>query len=213
MSGTTSDTAAWFDETFGDQRIMVILRGHAPQRTVELCHRAWDLGITQVEVPVQSPDALPSLRASIAAARERGLGVGAGTVTTLDQLTEVAEAGVTFTVAPGLDPDVVRRSTEIGLPHLPGVATPSEIQQAVRLGSTWLKAFPASELGAGWFRAVRAPFPGVHLVATGGISAANAREFLDAGAHVISLGSAVEDPEALERVQETVREMDRTEGP
>lgn len=201
MSGTT----AWFDEVFADQRVMVILRGYDPRRTVELCTRAWDLGITQVEVPVQSPDALPSLHAAVGAARERGTGVGAGTVTTLDQLAEVAEAGVTFTVAPGLDPDVVRRSAEIGLPHLPGVATPSEIQQGVRLGLTWLKAFPASELGAGWFRAVLAPFPRVRFVATGGMSAGNARDFLDAGARVISLGSAIEDPAALDAVQEMLR--------
>lgn len=204
MSDQTGATR-WFDEVFADQRAMVILRGYPPERTVELCARAWDLGITQVEVPVQSPDALPSLRAALDAARERGLGVGAGTVTTVEQLEDVAAAGVTFTVAPGLDDDVVRRSGELGLPHLPGVATPSEIQHAVRLGLTWLKAFPASVLGPEWFRAVLAPFPGVRLVATGGVSAANVRDFLDAGARVVSLGSAVADPAAFDAVREMLR--------
>lgn len=204
MSDQTGATR-WFDEVFADQRAMVILRGYPPERTVELCSRAWDLGITQVEVPVQSPDALPSLRAALDAARERGLGVGAGTVTTVEQLEDVAAAGVTFTVAPGLDDDVVRRSGELGLPHLPGVATPSEIQHAVRLGLTWLKAFPASVLGPEWFRAVLAPFPGVRLVATGGVSAANVRDFLDAGARVVSLGSAVADPAAFDAVREMLR--------
>lgn len=196
---------AWFDEVFAEQRVMVILRGQSPERTVELCTRAWDLGITQVEVPVQSPDALPSLRAALAAARERGLGVGAGTVTTVPVLEQVVAAGVTFTVAPGLDDDVVRRSTELGVPHLPGVATPSEIQRARRLGLRWLKAFPASVLGAPWFAAVRAPFPDVRLVATGGVSVDNVRDFLDAGARVVSLGSAISDAGAFDAVREMLR--------
>lgn len=200
--GATGSVRSRFGDLFAGQRVMVILRGYSPGRTVELCTRAWDLGITQVEVPVQSPDALPSLHAAVAAARERGLGAGAGTVTTVEQLEEVAAADVSFTVAPGLDDDVVRRSAELGLPHLPGVATPSEIQRAARLGLTWLKAFPASVLGAAWFRAVRAPFPRVRLVATGGISAANAQEFLDAGAEVVALGSALEDPAQLDAVRE-----------
>ncbi|NMR21263.1 bifunctional 4-hydroxy-2-oxoglutarate aldolase/2-dehydro-3-deoxy-phosphogluconate aldolase [Cellulomonas fimi] len=194
----------WFESVFAAQRVMVILRGFPPARTVELCTRAWDAGIAQVEVPVQSPDALPSLRAAIAAGRERDRGVGAGTVTTVQQLAEVAAAGVAFTVAPGLDDEVVRWSTERELPHLPGVSTPSEIQRAVRLGLTWVKAFPATVLGPSWFTAVRAPFPLVRLVATGGISAENAPAFLHAGARVVSLGSAVADPRQLEAVRSLI---------
>ncbi|WP_123920312.1 bifunctional 4-hydroxy-2-oxoglutarate aldolase/2-dehydro-3-deoxy-phosphogluconate aldolase [Georgenia muralis] len=179
---------------------MVILRGRPPAQTVELCHRAWDLGITQVEVPVQSPDAVPSLVAAVAAGAERGHGVGAGTVTTLDQLNEVAEIGVSFTVAPGLDDDVVRWSQEHGLPHLPGVSTPSEIQRAVRHGLGWVKAFPASVLGTGWFTAMRGPFPTLRTVATGGMTVATVVEYRDAGARVVSLGSALDDPAQVEEL-------------
>src|SRR5262245_5899936 len=120
-----------FDEIFGKQQIMAILRGMPERETVELASRAWDLGIDLVEVPVQTPDALPALRAAIAAGAERGHTVGAGTVITLEQVTAVAEAGAAFTVAPGLDPAVLAASTAAGLPHLPGVATPSEIQLAL----------------------------------------------------------------------------------
>lgn len=197
--------SAWFDAAFADQQIMVILRGYSPERTVELCRRAWDAGITQVEVPVQSAEAFPALEAAIAAGHEHGRGVGAGTVTTQEQLERVAAAGVAFTVAPGLDDDVVRWSTAHDLPHLPGVSTPTEVQRAVRLGLGWLKAFPASVLGPGWFSAMRGPFPTVRLVATGGVSAGNARAFLDAGARVVSLGSALEDPAQLDAARQLVR--------
>jgi 2-dehydro-3-deoxyphosphogluconate aldolase/(4S)-4-hydroxy-2-oxoglutarate aldolase len=182
------------EDVFGDSRIMAILRGLPERETVELASRAWDLGIRLVEVPVQTPDALPSLRAAVAAGRERGLPVGAGTVISLEQVREVAASGAAFTVAPGFDPAVATASAGMGLPHLPGVATPSEIQQALRHGLTWLKAFPASALGTAWFTAMRGPFPQIKLVATGGLDARTAPEYLDAGARVVAVGSALADP-------------------
>ena len=90
MSG---DFGAWFDAAFAATPVMAILRGHDPARTVELSTRAWDLGIEHVEVPIQTPDAVPSLRAAIAAGAERGKGVGAGTVRRLTRI------GTIFVVA------------------------------------------------------------------------------------------------------------------
>jgi 2-dehydro-3-deoxyphosphogluconate aldolase / (4S)-4-hydroxy-2-oxoglutarate aldolase len=179
------------------QRVMAILRNMDVTRTVRLSIQAWDLGITLVEVPIQTPEALPALEAALAAARERGLSVGAGTVTTVDQVRLCARLGVAFTVAPGLDPDVVRESAATGVPHIPGVATASEIQRALRLGCTILKAFPASVLGIGWFKAMRGPFPHLPLVATGGMDAHNATDFLAAGANIVAVGTALEDEQQL----------------
>src|SRR4051794_23584342 len=93
-------------DLIGDRTVMAILRGLPANETVTLACRAWDLGIEAVEVPVQTPDALPSLRAAIAAGRERGHRVGAGTVISVDQVRDVAAAGAAFTVAPGFDPEV-----------------------------------------------------------------------------------------------------------
>jgi 2-dehydro-3-deoxyphosphogluconate aldolase/(4S)-4-hydroxy-2-oxoglutarate aldolase len=190
------------EEIFGDRRIMAILRGLPAGETVEMACRAWDLGIRLVEVPVQTPDAMPSLRAAVAAGRERGHPVGAGTVISVEQVREVAASGAAFTVAPGLDPDVAAASAASGLPHLPGVATPSEIQRALRHGLTWLKAFPARALGPDWFAAMRGPFPQIHLVATGGIDARTVPVFLDAGARVAAVGSALADPAQVELLAE-----------
>jgi 2-keto-3-deoxy-6-phosphogluconate aldolase len=82
--------------------------------------------------------------------------------------------------------------------HLPGVATPTDIQNVSQVGLRWLKAFPAVQLSAGWIRAVLAPFPNVCFVATGGIDAHNAGEFLDAGARVVAVGSALNDERQLD---------------
>lgn len=171
---------------------LVILRGLGIDRTVAAAARAWRLGIRLVEVPVQSEQDLAALAAVVSAGRAEQRPVGAGTVTAHALVRQVAEAGAAFTVAPGLDAEVAEASLAVGLPHLPGVATPSEVHHALRLGLTWQKAFPASVLGAEWITALHGPFPEVRFVATGGIDVRNGPAFLHAGAAAVSLGSSFE---------------------
>lgn len=186
--------------------VMAIFRSMPADHAVELAHKAWDLGIDLVEVPIQTPDAVPALEAVIAAGHQRGKLVGSGTITTEDQVRLSQRLGVAFTVAPGLDREVVAVSRQLGLPHLPGVASASEIQKAVRLGCDWVKAFPAAVLGADWFRAMKGgPFPGVSFVATGGLNASNAAAFLDAGASTVAVGSALADPRQVDMLAALVR--------
>lgn len=186
-----------FDELFSNTPVMAILRGYSVERTVKLAHTAWDLGVDCVEVPIQNAQALDALMAAVKAGDGRGKAVGAGTVVTAEHVRQARDAGAAFTVSPGLDPDVVASSLEFGLPSLPGVATASEIQAAMRLGLEWVKAFPAAELGPSWFKAMHGPFPHMKFVATGGMDASNAGEFLAAGAGIVSIGSALSDPHAL----------------
>jgi 2-dehydro-3-deoxyphosphogluconate aldolase/(4S)-4-hydroxy-2-oxoglutarate aldolase len=208
LDGRPDPSTPFFDRMFARQSVMAILRGMPPAETVALCGRAWDIGLDVVEVPIQTEDALPSLRAAVEAGRDRGLEVGAGTVVTIGQVHAARDAGAAFTVAPGLDEEVLRACHELGLPHLPGVATATEISRANRSGLRWLKAFPAAELGPSWVKAQLAPFPGTRFVATGGIDARNARTFLDAGARVVAVGSALNDPEQIELLAAQVRAVD-----
>jgi 2-dehydro-3-deoxyphosphogluconate aldolase/(4S)-4-hydroxy-2-oxoglutarate aldolase len=107
--------------------------------------------------------------------------VGAGTVLTVDQLDAARDAGAKFAVAPGLNPDVVERAVAVGMPIIPGVATPTEIERGLSLGLKLLKFFPAESLGGvPMLKALAGPYghTGVKLVPTGGISAANAPEYL-----------------------------------
>ena len=210
MSDTTTSTtpdgaAAWFDETFARAPIMAILRGVGVERAASLAVTAWDLGIDSVEVTLQSADDLLSLREVVRLAEERGKVVGAGTIVSPDQIAAAAEAGARYLVSPGLDPLVVAAAQRRGIPILPGVSTPSEVQLASSLGLTWLKAFPAQWLGTDWFRHIRGPFPRVRFVATGGLDANNARQFLDAGVRVVAVGSALEDPQQLVKLAELLK--------
>jgi 2-dehydro-3-deoxyphosphogluconate aldolase/(4S)-4-hydroxy-2-oxoglutarate aldolase len=187
---SADSTASFFDREFRDSPAMVILRGYSPAETVELCARAESLGIRLVEVPAQTPAALSSLEAALAWARGRDTLIGAGTVVTVETLRAVHGLGAQFTVAPGVDEAVSLLSQDLDMPHLPGVATATDVAAAMGLGHVWLKAFPASLLTAAWIQAMRGPFPGARFVATGGIATNNAGEFLDAGADAVSLGGA-----------------------
>ncbi|ADD43541.1 bifunctional 4-hydroxy-2-oxoglutarate aldolase/2-dehydro-3-deoxy-phosphogluconate aldolase [Stackebrandtia nassauensis] len=198
-----------FEELFGDDRVMVILRGLPPEDTVALAHTAWDAGVNLLEVPIGEPGQEKSLAAAVAAGAERGLDVGAGTVVSRAHVDAAAAAGAAYTVAPGLDPDVAAASFDAGMPHLPGVATASEIQRALAAGCDWVKAFPAAALGTSWFRAMHGPFPHLNIVATGGVSVASAPDFLAAGASVAALGSALADPQAVAGLARLVADTTR----
>jgi 2-dehydro-3-deoxyphosphogluconate aldolase / (4S)-4-hydroxy-2-oxoglutarate aldolase len=193
-------TAEYFESTFADVPVMGIFRRQGLARTLQLADAAWTAGVRIMEVPVMGPDDLPVLRAVADAARERGLDVGAGTITSVEQLQAVADAGAAFTVAPGLDAEVAAASIARGLPHIPGVATGTEVQAALRLGMTWLKAFPAERLGPAWIRHLHGPFPHVQFVATGGITPETAMSFLDAGCRVVALGSAFDTEEQIAKL-------------
>jgi 2-dehydro-3-deoxyphosphogluconate aldolase / (4S)-4-hydroxy-2-oxoglutarate aldolase len=198
-------TAHDFDPIFAGARVMVILRDLPPQETVRLANRAWDLGIDVVEVPVRTSEAMAALRAAVAAGRDRDRLVGAGTVFSPERVRQAVDAGAAFTVAPGLDLAVVDAASSCGIAHLPGVATPTEAQRARDHGLTWLKAFPAVSLGPQWFKAVAGPLPELRFVATGGIDAGNAADFLAAGVKVVAVGSALADPAQIDRLAELAR--------
>lgn len=188
------------DEIFGSCPLMAIFRHQTALRSAELATAAWDLGIDTVEIPLQSDEDLRGLRAVADLATQRGKVVGAGTIVDPQQVAIAVQAGAAFLVSPGFDPEVVRAAQKAGIPIVPGVATPSEVQRALALGLTWLKAFPAQWLGPGWFSHIRGPFPEARFIATGGMDADNAQQFLDAGVRVVAVGSALEDPAQLPRL-------------
>jgi 2-dehydro-3-deoxyphosphogluconate aldolase/(4S)-4-hydroxy-2-oxoglutarate aldolase len=105
--------------------------------------------------------------------------VGAGTVITPEQVDAAVAAGAEFIVSPGLSVPVVQRAQELGVPILPGVATPSELLAAIALGLKVVKFFPAGVLGGpAAIRALAAPFTELKFVPTGGINAANLADYL-----------------------------------
>lgn len=134
-------------------------------------------GITAVEVTFRTDAAAEAIR-RIRAERKDIL-VGAGTVLNFEQVCAAADAGAQFLVAPGLNPNTVRTAEEVGLPFLPGVLTPSEVERAMSLGLTRVKFFPA-EAGGGvaMLKAMSSPYRAMKFMPTGGINAKNLLDYL-----------------------------------
>lgn len=105
--------------------------------------------------------------------------VGAGTVLTCEQADAAIKSGAKFCVAPGLNPNVVKHCLEKGVPFAPGLSSSSEIEQAMELGLDFAKFFPAEQAGGlAYIKAVSAPYPQMHFMPTGGISADNINSYL-----------------------------------
>lgn len=106
--------------------------------------------------------------------------IGAGTVLTCEQADAAMNAGASFIVSPGLNPEVVNYCNQKGYPIIPGVCTPSEVEQAMSLGLTYLKFFPAEAAGGvKMIKAMAAPYTKVKFMPTGGIGVKNLAEYLN----------------------------------
>lgn len=145
--------------------------------TEELCRALLEGGLACIEITFRTEAAEEAIAR---ASRVEGMLVGAGTVLTPEQARAAADAGAAFAVAPGTDEDVLAAAAELGLPFFPGIATPTELGRAVRLGHDVVKVFPASQLGGpGFLRAVAATFPRARFIPTGGVDASTLASYLE----------------------------------
>ena len=163
-------------------------------------------GLPCAEVTFRTPAASEALR-RIAAERPNVL-AGAGTVLTTEQAARARDAGARFIVSPGINPKVVEWCQDHSLPVFPGVCTPTEIETALECGLNVVKFFPAEPSGGvGFLRAIAAPFPDLSFMPTGGITAANVREYL-AFKRVVACGGSWMAPQdwiqqgAFDRIRE-----------
>ena len=193
--------------------IVAILRGVSPEAVIEIADCLVQSGIKTIEVPLNSPRALESIRLL----HERLAGkatIGAGTVLSIEQVEAVAQAGGTLVLSPNMNVDVIRRTRQLGLTSIPGVATPTEAFAALDAGATALKLFPADVLGIASLKAWRSVMPqDVRIYAVGGIEAGNAAAFLAAGAVGVGVGGWLYKPgrsldELRSRATELVRSID-----
>lgn len=178
--------------------VIGIVRRCPPDRVVELVGAARAAGLRVVEVTFDSQE--PARQIADLRAAYPDLTVGAGTVTDLDQLEAARRVDAAFVVTPALVEEVVRSCRELGVPCVPGAASPTEIWGAHRAGASAVKVFPAAHLGGpAYLRAIRAPLGEVPLVPTGGVGPDDAADYLRAGAVALGMGSALFPREALEQ--------------
>lgn len=166
-----------FQKKIHDIGIVPVVVLHDAADAAPLAKAMCEGGLPCAEVTFRTDAAADSIR--IMSRQFPEMLVGAGTVLTVAQVDAAIEAGAKFIVSPGFDAEVVQACIDRGVPVFPGVVTPSEIMQALRLGLEVVKFFPAESFGGlSAIKSLAAPFPGLQFMPTGGISAKNVRDYL-----------------------------------
>ncbi len=189
-------------EQLRSAKIIAIARGIERDKCIKLARALFEGGIRFMELPYDQsrPDTWLATAETVALLADTfgdRLCVGAGTVLT-PELVELTKAhGGQYVVAPNTNPAVIRRAGELGMVSVPGAMTPTEIAAAHDAGADIVKLFPASELGTGYLKAIRAPLSHIDILAAGGITPSNARAFLDAGAMSLGVGGVLTNRAAI----------------
>jgi len=161
----------------GDAGLVAVIRPPGPDLAALLAALLVAAGIGAIEVTFRAagaPEAIRRIRAQAPDAL-----VGAGTVLTVEQAVSAIDAGASFIVAPGSSDRVIETVLDAGVPMIPGIATPTEVEANLARGLTTLKLFPAEVLGGtSMLRALRGPYPDARFVPTGGVGAGNLVAYL-----------------------------------
>lgn len=174
--------------------LIAILRGLEPDEAVEVGQAIVAAGFRCLEVPLNSPEPLDSIRRLRKALDGRAL-VGAGTVLSVAAARAVAEAGGQLIISPNTNVEVVAETKTLGLLSLPGFFTPSEAFAALDAGADALKLFPAEIAGPKGLKAVRAVLPAeTRIYPVGGVDPDSMSAWRSAGASGFGIGSAVFQP-------------------
>jgi len=189
-------SATFNDALFKKLPVVGILRFFRREEVEKLVPASIDGGLCNIEVTMNTAGAEDLIRRTSDLMGPRG-NVGAGTVTSVAALDKALKAGATFIVTPAVVPDVIRACVERKVPVLPGAMTPTEIFTAWSLGATMVKVFPADQLGPGHIKAVKAPFPEIPLMPTGGVTVETLPAFKKAGADAFGVGGPLFDPKQV----------------
>ena len=174
--------------------LIAILRGVTTEEAPAMATALVDAGITQIEVPLNSPTPFDSITAMKKAVGDAAI-IGAGTVLSTDDVGRVRDAGGELIVSPNCDQRVIMATKAAGMASWPGVMTPTECFAALKAGADGLKIFPAGLLGPDGIKAIRAVLPaGTQVYAVGGAGADNFRLWMDASADGFGIGSALFKP-------------------
>jgi 2-dehydro-3-deoxyphosphogluconate aldolase/(4S)-4-hydroxy-2-oxoglutarate aldolase len=188
---------AFSAQQFEKLPLIGILRGFSSEKLefiVDACIRG---GLTNLEITMNTPDALAQIRTAVRLS-QGNLNVGAGTVLIADQLKAALQAGASFIVTPTLQREIIRSCVGENIPVFPGAFSPTEIAEAWHLGATMVKIFPAESLGPAYIKSIKAPFPQIKLLPTGGVDLSTIESYIKAGADGFGIGSPLFNRDRIE---------------
>ena len=168
--------------------LLAVIRGPSRELALDIVAALVDGGVSGIEITYTTPKAAEVVRA-LDEKYGQAILLGMGTLTEPGQAVEAVEAGARYLVSPHCDEALAGTMKATGVPIMIGALTPSEIARAHRLGSDIVKLFPGSFAGPHYLKAVRAPFPDIPLMPSGGVSPENIAEWFAAGAVAVGAGS------------------------
>ena len=165
------------ENMFSKVRVLPVVVIQDVNNTIPTLKALCEGGVPAAEITFRTACAAEAIR--IGAKEFPDMYIGAGTVINADHAMAAIEAGAGFIVSPGLSAEVAAVCKEANIPYFPGCATPTEIMQAISLGITTVKFFPANVYGGlNAIKALSGPFPQVKFLPTGGVDLSNINEFL-----------------------------------
>lgn len=177
--------------------IIGILRGFSTPQAAQTVRAAIRGGLKNLEITMGSDCAVEQIREARTIAETR-MTIGAGTVLNLAALENALNAGAEFIVTPIANLDVIQECVRRNVPVFPGAFTPTEIVRAWEAGASVVKIFPAETLGPNYIKALKAPFPNIKLMPTGGVDLKTLSAFVKAGADAFGVGSPMFDRARIE---------------
>ena len=176
--------------------LVAILRGVKPDEIAAIGDALVEAGFDAIEIPLNSLDPFRSIE-TLAKRVPAGVLAGAGTVLTTADVQRLHDVGGRLLVTPNVDPDVIRKSAELGMISMPGCFTATEALLAIKSGASALKFFPASALGPSGVNAIRAILPKDAVIgAVGGVADADFASWMKIGVKTFGLGSSLYKPGA-----------------
>ncbi len=180
-----------------DIGVIPIVRASSPQAAIHAAEAIYRGGIRAVEITMTVPGALRALEKVADEFGER-LTLGAGTVLDAETARSAMLAGAEFFVTPALKLDTIEMCRRYSKVIMPGALTPTEVQTAWEAGADLVKIFPCGNVGgAKYIRALKAPFPHIEMVPTGGVNLETVADFFKAGASAVAVGSEMVSAQAL----------------
>ena len=192
-----SDTRAERTAAIEKAGVVAVIRMKDPAKVQAVVDAIAAGGVHAIEVTMTVPGAVKLIE-QLAPRMPSGFLFGAGTVLDAATAAQVIDAGAQFIVSPVYRTALITACHARGVPVTPGCFTPTEILDAWEAGADIVKVFPATALGPGYIKDVRAPLPQVKLMPTGGVTVDNAGEWIAAGAVAVGVGSALLDTKAID---------------
>ena len=175
---------------FRKKPVLGILRGIDAESLAPLTETVVSAGLGAIEITMNTKGAASLISKMVRCAKGR-ISVGAGTVLDKGSLKSALDAGASFIVMPVLIEDVIKHCVKNKIPVFPGALTPQEIYNAWNAGATMVKVFPSNFFGPEYFKEIKGPFNDIELLACGGVTPENMKNYFSNGASAVAFGASV----------------------